>query len=245
LCFCLLFLLTVEKLRRSWGMIFRPDFIEFSLSACVSVTPLGAWMAPSTFSSGLVGSKGAPLEEVSPDGVDLRDSLFLWTVEDMVECWPVLTIEEVFCGSIFLYNRGYRKESLFWYYSAWARLEYFSLGVGEYRSHSSEVFDRCGAFLTGLRPWLLAYGYFHPDVFTFFVEGVRKDLEGIFWPNIYPLVSLSGDGAKLDFLDRVATFFSCLRPPSCWDSYLPGLDVRDVRFESLSSKMLCKGWIKD
>ena len=210
-------------------MSFRPDFIEYTLPGYLSVTPLGAWMVPSTFSRGLV------------DPAVGGDSLLEWTVEDMRECWVVLTLEEVFSASIFLYNRGYRREALFWYYVAAARLDYLGRVADGASEYAVEVFGRGGLFLEGLRPWMSGYAYFHPDVFSLFLDQLPRDLGSVVWGKIYPKVPLM-NGSEGAIGEVCGRFHRC-RPSFFGESLLPGFLAGDDRFASLRSESFPRGWV--
>jgi len=215
------------------NMSFRPDFIEISVPNCLSVTPLASWMVPSTFSVGLVGGGGVQGAE---------ESLFVWTVRDMLECWSVLSIEEIFCGVVFLYNRGYRLEALFWYYVAWARLEHFSRLAEERCPHVQQVFVRSGSFLGALRFWMSSYGYYHPRIYAQAREALEEDLQALSWSKIYPLAALKvGLGEQASF---VGASFGASKFAGCGELYLPGMGGGDGRFEALPSFCLVGGWVK-
>lgn len=208
----------------------NPEFIEVKVPGCLFCTPLAVWVPSSVFSSGLLG--------LGDGGTVSKEDLFLWTLVDMGASWELLTVNELFVASVFLYNKGYRKEALLWYYVAWSRFEYLKECVEGSKGQADSILEEGALFCSGLKPWFFGYGYYHPDVFSRLLEGILDDLTRLRWEGVYPSFYLKRAEEQKEAAQAVSTHFSGLRLHSVNDSYFNGYSVEDSSFKNLSSECL-------
>lgn len=150
----------------------------------VYITPFYASQRPTVkvgrFSAGLAAAKE---EEV------------LATIAKMKENWDRLSFPELYVAAIRLYDLGYRKESIYWFYSAQYRGRQFGTlldqsRMGSIGSAGFELLQAQNGFYQLVGPYINGYAFGDPDGLVKIVERVQK--EGRKLPDLeaaYPGVS--------------------------------------------------------
>jgi hypothetical protein len=155
------------------------NFVSFSLKAAqpeinpshidVYVTPYydskGPTVSVGRFSSGLASAK---------------EDEFLITIAQMKKDWDRLTFPEVYVGAIRLYDLGYRKEAIYWFYSAQYRGRQFGVlldqtKMGSIGSPGFELLHAQNAFYQLVGPYINGYAFGDMDGLVKIVERVQKE----------------------------------------------------------------------
>jgi hypothetical protein len=135
----------------------------------VYVTPYynstGAEVNVGRFSSGLASTK---------------DADFLATIAQMKKDWDRLTFPELYVGAIRLYDLGYRKEAIYWFYSAQYRGRQFGVlldqtKMGSIGSPGFELLHAENAFYQLVGPYINGYAFGDMDELAKIVERVQKE----------------------------------------------------------------------
>ena len=135
----------------------------------VYVTPYynskGPEVSVGRFSSGLASAK---------------EDDFLTTIAQMKKNWDRLTFPELYVGAIRLYDLGYRKEAVYWFYSAQYRGRQFGVLVdqtkmGSIGSPGFELFHAQNAFYQLVGPYINGYAFGDTDDLVKIVEKVQKE----------------------------------------------------------------------
>jgi hypothetical protein len=134
----------------------------------VYVTPYynskGPEVSVGRFSSGLASAK---------------EDDFLTTIAQMKKNWDRLTFPELYVGAIRLYDLGYRKEAVYWFYSAQYRGRQFGVLVdqtkmGSIGSPGFELFHAQNAFYQLVGPYINGYAFGDTDDLVKIVEKVQQ-----------------------------------------------------------------------
>lgn len=135
----------------------------------VYITPFYTSQGPTVnvgrFSSGLAAAKE---EEV------------LATISKMKKDWDRLTFAELYVAAIRLYDLGYRKESIYWFYSAQYRGRQFGTlldqsQMGSIGSAGFELLHAQNAFFELVGPYINGYAFGDADGLVKIVERVQKE----------------------------------------------------------------------
>ena len=135
----------------------------------VYVTPYynskGPDVSVGRFSSGLASAK---------------ESDFLATIAAMKKDWDRLTFPELYVGAIRLYDLGYRKEAVYWFYSAQYRGRQFGVlldqtKMGSIGDPGFELFHAQSAFYQLVGPYINGYAFGDMDGLAKIVERVQKE----------------------------------------------------------------------
>jgi hypothetical protein len=135
----------------------------------VYVTPYynskGPEVSVGRFSSGLASAK---------------EDDFLTTIAQMKKNWDRLTFPELYVGAIRLYDLGYRKEAVYWFYSAQYRGRQFGVLVdqtkmGSIGSPGFELFHAQNAFYRLVGLYINGYAFGDTDDLVKIVEKVQKE----------------------------------------------------------------------
>ena len=135
----------------------------------VYVTPYynskGPEVSVGRFSSGLASAK---------------ESDFLTTIAEMKKNWDRLTFPELYVGAIRLYDLGYRKEAVYWFYSAQYRGRQFGVlldqtKMGSIGSPGFELLHAQNAFYQLVGPYINGYAFEDTDGLAKIVERVQKE----------------------------------------------------------------------
>src|SRR5437879_6293987 len=135
----------------------------------VYVTPYYNSKGPSVsvgrFSSGLASAK---------------EDEFVATIGRMKKDWNQLTFPELYVAAIRLYDLGYRKEAVYWFYSAQYRGRQFGVlldqsKMGSIGSAGFELLHAQNAFFQLVGPYINGYAFGDMDGLVKIVERVQKE----------------------------------------------------------------------
>jgi hypothetical protein len=176
----------------------------------VYVTPYYNSKGPSVsvgrFSSGLASAK---------------EDEFLATITTMKKDWDQLTFPELYVAAIRLYDLGYRKEAVYWFYSAQYRGRQFGIlldqsKMGSIGSPGFELLQAQNAFLQLVGPYINGYAFGDTDGLVKVVERVQQ--EGRKMPDLqttYPGVTFRSksawQSANTDLADGMSKLISTLK----------------------------------
>jgi len=176
----------------------------------VYVTPYYNSKGPSVsvgrFSSGLASAK---------------EDEFLATIARMKKDWDQLTFPELYVGAIRLYDFGYRKEAVYWFYSAQYRGRQFGTlldqsKMGSIGSAGFELLQAQNAFFQLVGPYINGYAFGDTDGLVKVVERVQR--EGRRIPDLqttYPDMSFRSKSewntANTDLADGMSKLISMLK----------------------------------
>jgi hypothetical protein len=142
-------------------------------------------------------SKG-PTIEVGPFSSGLaakNEPEFVATIKKTKKTWDTLTFPEMYVAAIRLYDLGFRKESIYWFYSAQYRGRLFASLIdrdkmGSMGDPGFELFQAQNAFQQLVGPYINGYAFGDIDQLVPIIERVQK--EGQTVPDltkIYPRVT--------------------------------------------------------
>jgi hypothetical protein len=142
-------------------------------------------------------SKG-PVIDVGPFSRGLatkNESDFVATISKMKQSWDTLNFAETYVAAIRLYDLGFRKESIYWFYSAQYRGRLFATLIdqekmGSIGSPGFELFQAQNAFQQLVGPYINGYAFGDIDQLIPIIERVQR--EGKIVPDltkIYPRVT--------------------------------------------------------
>src|SRR5215813_4349445 len=120
---------------------------------------------------------------------------FLATIAKMKNSWDTLNFPETYVAAIRLYDLGYRKESIYWFYSAQYRGRLFATLIdqekmGSIGSTGFELFQAQNAFQQLVGPYINGYAFGNIDQLIPVIEKVQS--EGKVVPDltkVYPRVT--------------------------------------------------------
>src|ERR1044071_3318273 len=100
----------------------------------------------------------------SPGLASVKESDFLATIAPMKKDWDRLTFPELYVGAIRLYDLGYRKEAVYWFYSAQYRGRQFGILLDQTRMGSIgdpgfELLHAQNAFYQLVGPYINGYAF--------------------------------------------------------------------------------------
>jgi len=142
-------------------------------------------------------SKG-PAIDVGPFSSGLaakNEAEFVATIAKMKKSWETLNFAETYVAAIRLYDLGFRKESIYWFYSAQYRGRLFASVIdrekmGSIGDPGFELFQAQNAFQTLVGPYINGYAFGDIDQLVPIIERVQG--EGKVVPDltkIYPRVA--------------------------------------------------------
>lgn len=108
-----------------------------------------------------------------------KEKEFLTTIASMKGAWDKLTFPELYVAAIRLYDLGYRKEAVYWYYTAQYRGRLFSAlldkkkkgGIG---SEAFELSCANNAFFELVGPYISGYAYQDTDELINIIKKVKE-----------------------------------------------------------------------
>src|SRR5262245_15528403 len=124
-----------------------------------------------------------------------NETEFVATIAKMKKSWDTLNFPETYVAAIRLYDLGYRKESIYWFYSAQYRGRLFATLIdhdkmGSIGDPGFELFQAQNAFQQLVGPYINGYAFGDIDQVVPIIERVQK--EGQTVPDltkIYPRVA--------------------------------------------------------
>src|SRR6266436_3036734 len=142
-------------------------------------------------------SKG-PAIDLGPFGRGLaakNEPEFVATIAKMKKSWDTLNFAETYVAAIRLYDLGFRKESIYWFYSAQYRGRLFATLIDQEKMGSMgnagfELFQAQNAFQQLVGPYINGYAFGDIDQLIPIIERVQR--EGKVVPDlakIYPAVA--------------------------------------------------------
>ena len=142
-------------------------------------------------------SKG-PTIQVGPFSSGLaakNEAEFVATIAKMKKSWDTLNFPETYVAAIRLYDLGFRKESIYWFYSAQYRGRLFAglidrEKMGSMGNPGFELFQAQNAFQQLVGPYINGYAFGDIDQLAPIIERVQR--EGKIVPDltkIYPRVA--------------------------------------------------------
>jgi len=123
------------------------------------------------------------------------ESEFLATIAKMKQSWETLNFPELYVAAIRLYDLGFRKDSIYWFYSAQYRGRLFATLIDQNKMGSIgnagfELFQAQNAFQQLVGPYINGYAFGDIDQLVPIIERVQR--EGKVVPDltkIYPRVT--------------------------------------------------------
>src|SRR5882757_8085126 len=127
-------------------------------------------------------SKG-PAIDVGPFSSGLAaksESEFVATISKMKKSWATLNFAEVYVAAIRLYDLGFRKESIYWFYSAQYRGRLFASLIdrdemGSMGDPGFELFQAQNAFQQLVGPYINGYAFGDIDQLVPIIERVQRE----------------------------------------------------------------------
>jgi hypothetical protein len=124
-----------------------------------------------------------------------NESDFVATIAKMKKLWDTLNFAEVYVAAIRLYDLGFRKESIYWFYSAQYRGRLFAGLIdrdkmGSIGDPGFELFQAQNAFQQLVGPYVNGYAFGDIDQLVPIIERVQKEAKTV--PDlekIYPRVA--------------------------------------------------------
>jgi hypothetical protein len=109
-----------------------------------------------------------------------KEDDFLTTIAEMRKDWDRLTFPELYVGAIRLYDLGYRKEAVYWFYSAQYRGRQFGIlldqtKMGTIGDPGFELLHAQNAFYQLVGPYINGYAFGDTDGLVKIVERVQKE----------------------------------------------------------------------
>jgi hypothetical protein len=109
-----------------------------------------------------------------------KETDFLATIAQMKRDWDQLTFPELYVGAIRLYDLGYRKEAVYWFYTAQYRGRQFGVlldqtKMGSIGSRGFELLHAQNAFYQLVGTYINGYAFGDTDGLAKIVERVQKE----------------------------------------------------------------------
>ena len=138
-----------------------------------------------------------------------EEGVFLETIGKMKEQWKNLTAEELYVGAIVLYDREYRDEAVYWFYSAQMRSRVFNgildqSKLGGLGSAGFELMHAQNSFFQLVGPFINGYAFGDLDKLQHTLERVRKEEKD--FPDlaaIYKMVSFIPQAERSAIIEQV------------------------------------------
>jgi hypothetical protein len=201
-------------------VFFSIIFASFALKAAqpeINPSHIDVYVTPYYDSKGPAVSVG----RFSSGLASANEDDFLNTIAEMKKDWDQLTFAELYVGAIRLYDLGYRKEAVYWFYSAQYRGRQFGVlldqtKMGSIGSPGFELLHAQNAFYQLVGPYINGYAFEDTDGLVKIVERVQK--EGRRIPDLqatYPGVTFKSKSewpsANTDLADGMNQLISMLK----------------------------------
>jgi hypothetical protein len=179
------------------------------------------------------------------------ESEFVATISKMKQSWATLNFAEVYVAAIRLYDLGFRKESIYWFYSAQYRGRLFASLIdrdkmGSMGDPGFELFQAQNAFQQLVGPYINGYAFGDIDQLIPIIERVQK--EGKVVPDltkIYPGVTFKPksewDAGNKGLNDGLTKLLMTLKNEKASIKQQRIEHGMEARFSKLPSKDLPKG----
>jgi hypothetical protein len=198
-------------------------------------------------------SKGPTIEVgQSSSGLAAKnESEFVATIAKMKKSWDTLNFAETYVATIRLYDLGYRKESIYWFYSAQYRGRLFASlidrdKIGNMGDPGFELFQAQNAFQQLVGPYINGYAFGDIDQLVPIIEKVQR--EGKTVPDltkIYPRVTFKPksewDAANKGLNDGLTKLLVTLKNEKASIKQQRKEHGMEAKFGKLPSKDLPKG----
>ena len=196
------------------------SFVSLALQAAqpeIDPSHIDAYVTPYYDSKGPAVSVG----RYSSGLASAKEDDFLTTIAQMKKDWDKLTFPELYVGAIRLYDLGYRKEAVYWFYSAQYRGRQFGVlldqaKMGSIGSPGFELLHAQNAFFQLVGTYINGYAFSDTDELVKVVERVQK--EGRLIPDLeaaYPGVTFKGksewESANTDLANGMNQLISMLK----------------------------------
>src|SRR6266498_414492 len=154
-------------------------FASFALRAAqpeINPSHIDAYVTPYYDSKGPAISVG----RFSSGLASAKEDDFLTTIAEMKRDWDRLTFPELYVGAIRLYDLGYRKEAVYWFYSAQYRGRQFGVlldqtKMGNIGDPGFELLHAQNAFYQLVGTYVNGYAFGDMDGLVKIVERVQKE----------------------------------------------------------------------
>jgi hypothetical protein len=179
------------------------------------------------------------------------ESEFVATIGKLKKSWDTLNFAETYVAAIRLYDLGFRKESIYWFYSAQYRGRLFATLVDREKMGSMgdpgfELFQAQNAFQQLVGPYINGYAFGDIDQLIPIIERVQG--EGKVVPDltkIYPRVSFKPksewDAGNKGLNDGMAGLLTALKEKKASIKQQRIENGTEAKFSKLPSKDLPKG----
>jgi len=109
-----------------------------------------------------------------------NESEFVATISKMKQSWDTLNFPETYVAAIRLYDLGFRKESIYWFYSAQYRGRLFATLIdrdkmGSMGDPGFELFQAQNAFQQLVGPYINGYAFGDIDQLVPIIEKVQRE----------------------------------------------------------------------
>ena len=192
-----------------------------------------------------------PVIEVGPFSKGLAakgEPEFVATIAKMKQSWNELRFPEVYVAAIRLYDLGFRKESIYWFYSAQYRGRLFATLVdrdkmGTIGAPAFELVQAANAFQQLVGPYINGYAFGDPDLLAQIVTRVQNENRSVVdLERIYPGVAFKprpqwpGDNAGLN--DGLTKLLTMLKDQKASLKKTRAENGTEAKFAKLTSKDL-------
>ena len=155
------------------------NFALFSLKAAppdINPSHIDAYITPYYNSKGPEVSVG----RFSSGLASAKETDFLTTIAEMKKDWNRLTFQELYVAAIRLYDLGYRKEAVYWFYSAQYRGRQFGVlldqtKMGSIGDPGFELLHAQKTFYQLVGTYINGYAFGEMDELAKIVEKVQKE----------------------------------------------------------------------
>jgi hypothetical protein len=198
-------------------------------------------------------SKG-PAVDVGPFSSGLaakNETELVATIAKMKKSWDTLNFAETYVAAIRLYDQGFRKDSIYWFYSAQYRGRLFASLIARDKMGSMgdpgfELFQAQNAFQQLVGPYVNGYAFDDIDQLVQIIERVQR--EGKLVPDltkIYPRVTFKPksewDAANKGLNEGLTTVLVTLKNEKAGIKQQRTEHGMEAKFGELPSKDLPKG----
>jgi hypothetical protein len=160
-------------------------FIGFFICSCLQAEAAQLNLDPGkidVYITPFYNSAGPTIEvgQFSSGLASKNEGKFLATIADMKKVWAQLSFPEVYVAAICLYNHGYRREAVYWYYSAQYRGRQFGMllnreKMGSIGDRGFELLHAQDTFFQLVGPYISGYGYCDMEGLVKVIKRVQKE----------------------------------------------------------------------